>query len=382
MHGKRFEDITIKDIEYLIENEIIEDKELDYKRDLPSKSHDGQKEYLQDISAFANASGGYMIFGIEEERNGNKNTGKPKNIVGLRGVINEDETKLILENMVRDNIEPHIAGIRYKMIKTRDGSDCVFVVKIPESWGAPHMLKNRGAFYSRNSAGKNSLDVYEIRNAFVLSEAVTERIRNFRYERLGKIVAEETPVSLYPYPKVVLHILPLESFRKSVIYDLSTIYEKGEEQLRTLSNGYAGKRYNFDGLVFFSGAVQSLELGKHVYDYVQIFRNGCIEAVSTLLAKPMEEGKKYIKDFGDKLFEPMKKYLNIQKDLGIAAPVYVLLSILGIKGYYLKPQQLIGENPFEMIDKNDLLFSEKFVDDLDQEASEILKETLQIMRQL
>jgi len=73
-------------------------------------------------------------------------------------------------------------------------------------------FRGHSRFYSRNSAGKYPLDVSEICALFALSETTTERIRNFRLERLSKIISGETQVALDEAPKTVLHIIPFGAF--------------------------------------------------------------------------------------------------------------------------------------------------------------------------
>ena len=58
---KPLEDITEKDLNELIENQVIEKKHLEYKRLLPSGRESDKKEFLADIISFANTSGGDII---------------------------------------------------------------------------------------------------------------------------------------------------------------------------------------------------------------------------------------------------------------------------------------------------------------------------------
>jgi predicted HTH transcriptional regulator len=60
-------------VEQLIAAELPEDQELEYKRDLPRPKQaketktDPLEEFAKDVSAMANASGGVLLFGIEED---------------------------------------------------------------------------------------------------------------------------------------------------------------------------------------------------------------------------------------------------------------------------------------------------------------------------
>jgi hypothetical protein len=117
-------------------------------------------------------------------------------VCGLSEIDAEAEI-LRLENSALNGIEPRIPGIHSVPIQLSNGNQ-VIVMRIRKSWAQPHMVTFKGSsrFFSRGSAGKHQLDVQEIRSAFLLSENVAERIRNFRLERVGKILAGETPLRM------------------------------------------------------------------------------------------------------------------------------------------------------------------------------------------
>jgi len=222
MINKQFDLINKNDIEALISNGVAETRTLEYKEKLSGNSDDDKKEFLADISSFANASGGDIIYGIQEQRSSdNKTTGIPEAANGV-GAINSDAEIRRLENIIRDGVAPRIVGLQTKAVDGfADGS--VIVIRVPKSWNSPHMVtfKNHSRFYSRNSAGKYPLDVTEIRSAFIVSESLPERIRQFRTERIAKIIADETPVPLQSNPKIVLHVLPLASLTSGTHIDLT-----------------------------------------------------------------------------------------------------------------------------------------------------------------
>ena len=89
----KFEEIDENIINLLKENQINEYKTIEYKSQLPEFTDKGTKEYLADVSSFANASGGYIAYGITEEK------GIP---VEIKGIEIEDADALILklENII------------------------------------------------------------------------------------------------------------------------------------------------------------------------------------------------------------------------------------------------------------------------------------------
>lgn len=195
MITKRIDELTYADIERLVEQKVSEGRVLDYKCELPGRTDKDVKEFLADVSSFANASGGHLVYGIMTKQEEGKNTNIPEKIVGV-GDINVEHEKLRIEQMVRDGIQLRILGFRVEAL-IQEGKPTVVVIHIPRSWNAPHMIaKGSVKFYSRTSAGKQPLDVTEIRHAFSMSESVGERIRAFRDERISRILAGETPVPL------------------------------------------------------------------------------------------------------------------------------------------------------------------------------------------
>ena len=91
------ENITLADIENLVRDGIREDKAIEYKRAIPQD----RAELLKDVSAFANMSGGDLIFGIEEEK------GVPLELRGCRSRM------LILKPTIVTNHPNWIAGTAY-----------------------------------------------------------------------------------------------------------------------------------------------------------------------------------------------------------------------------------------------------------------------------
>lgn len=132
MIQKNFDDIAKLDIDFLLVNKISEIKTLEYKEKLPGSQDSDKKEFLADISSFANASGGDVIYGVKEARNENgKKTGEPEAIAPLKS-ITADEAKLQIENLIRTGIEPRIT-VHVKAVEGygADGKGFIILVRIP-----------------------------------------------------------------------------------------------------------------------------------------------------------------------------------------------------------------------------------------------------------
>lgn len=84
------------DIDLLVERGRIEDRTIEYKRDLPGTSDEERREFLRDISSFANAQGGDILYGIEEV------AGVPTAAPGVV-ISNFDELRLRLQSMIHSS---------------------------------------------------------------------------------------------------------------------------------------------------------------------------------------------------------------------------------------------------------------------------------------
>ena len=248
MINKNIEQITKDDLQTLLDNEVTESKTIEYKQVLPGNSEKEKKEFLADVSSFANAGGGDLIYGITED----KKTGKPKSLDGL-DIENIDQEILRLDNMIRTGIQPRLPSVTISPPIALENSRVALIIRIPKSWISPHRVIYDGhdKFYSRSSNGKYPLDVGELRIAFNLSETITERIRNFRLDRISKIFANETPVTFYDNPKIVLHLIPIISFAPAQSYDINKIASQPAKIKPIFCSGW-NDRYNLDGFLAYS----------------------------------------------------------------------------------------------------------------------------------
>lgn len=331
MIGKKIEDISQEDIENLVSDAVPESKTLEYKEKLLGGSDGERKEFLADISSVANASGGDIIYGIAEQRDANgKPTGIPEKVVGLPG-INVGAEVLRLEAMIRDGIDPRIPGVQHAVIEGFDGGP-VLLVRVPKSWASPHMItyKSESRFYSRTSQGKYSLDVQEIRSAFLVSDSYSQRITRWRDDRIGKILSGETPVPLLPHGKIVLHIVPISSLDGGTPLDVQGLQSE-LRQAQPLYGGGGYTRYNLDGFLNYSPSKD----GEPRINYIQFFRDGRIETVDTSMLRGRDVRQKTIPSITieQTIVADLKVYLDLLCRVGIPLPYIVSLSLVDVLGY-------------------------------------------------
>ncbi|HAK89219.1 MAG: hypothetical protein A2077_01000 [Nitrospirae bacterium GWC2_46_6] len=368
MISKKIEEIEESDLQSLIDNKVLESKTIEYKRELPNNSDSSKKEFLADVTSFANSSGGDLIVGIEQ----NNQIGKPKEICGI-GIENADKEKTRLDDIIRTGIEPRILSVSIQAIPL-ENSNFAFIIRIPKSWNGPHrvILGGHAKFYARNSSGKYEMDVDELRVAFNLSETLTDRIRNFRLDRIAKVQANETPVPLGSPHRVVLHLIHGNAFNPSVKFDVNSIYASWHDKLPLIYRSTLNGRYNLDGLFTYSNA----DDGKHSA-YTQLYRNGIIEAVDTQMLAPREQNGvilKYISSvlFEGKLIQATTRYLNLMSELAVEPPIFIFLSLLNVKDYTI-PGNIYNDFSTCPVDRNMLLLPAEIIESYGVETTTILK---------
>jgi hypothetical protein len=358
--NKELNEIDENDLRDLVTNHISEGRTIEYKKILPSMGYEQKKEFLADVSSFANAIGGDLIFGIIERN------GIAHDIIGIE-VINEDAEILRIENIIQSNIEPRISGVSIKAILLAN-SKVVIILRIRKSLSSPHVVKieKHWRFYSRNSKGKYPLDVQEVKSAFLFSETTGDKIRNFRAERIASLYANDSPVKLDNNPFIVLHIIPLSTFYHGKLSDISSLYGERHNLIIEWSNT-TNSRFNFDGFLVYPPITPNTN---STFAYAQFYRNGIVEAVDAITIK-LHNGRKIIPYFYEKvIINILKNFIKYQKQLGVDPPFIVFLSFLKVFDHVIAlKNNEIGNN---FIDRDMLLTPDIFIEDYESNLPQAL----------
>ncbi|MBL1156081.1 MAG: ATP-binding protein [Chlorobi bacterium] len=342
--------LTLDTVKRLVDSKIPEGKLIDYKESLSVFTSDEKKEFLADVSSFANAEGGNLIYGVKEV------DGIPTDICGFK-VDSIDAEILKLENLIRDCTDPRVQGTLINYI-TLDNGQFVLVIYIPKSFNPPHVVKigNHWKFYSRNSKGKYQLDVSELKSIISLSSNVQERIRDFRLERISRIKNRDLQIPISDEPKFIYHIVPLVSSTSNTVVDLAK-FERANFKYELFYN--LPKIYNYEGIL-----IHNHQEGYNADLYVQIFRSGAIEVYASYLHN---RDKQLVprNSFEKELIEQIPNYISVIKYFELTMPLVIFLTVLDIKGYKIGLYEY--ENMREMYNRpftlNDLLLPEVYIDD-------------------
>lgn len=338
------ERVSEADLQRLITDGVRESRDLDFKRDAVGDDRDAKREFLRDVTSFANTAGGYLIIGMVES------AGVADALIGLTARPPDDE-KLRLESLIRDGVEPRLVGIRIHEVML-SGVGYALVIKIPASWNPPHRVAfgNTNRFYARNSAGAYELSVEQLRSAFLGGAELERRLNDFRVTRLARLETGQAGVGVAGKSKLVVQAVPLAN--QEGPFDLSVV----ERQLGKFLPPRAGGinyRYNLDGFLLHGATAD----GDPPTSYTQLFRNGCVEIVVgdylwTRNQRLFCAGKTLNSD----LVDIIETAITGSFLLGAAPPSAVMVSFLGGAGSILS----LGEGPLSLhdkvLDRNALLF--------------------------
>lgn len=359
--------VTESSLQQLVDDQIPEDKLLEYKRDLCIVSDKQKLEILCDITAMANTSGGDIVYGL----------GESSGLVGLKN-FNEDDCKLRIENLLRDSIQPRLRGVQFKTLALENGNHAL-IIRIRQSLSAPHMVRHQGQtrFCGRNAAGKYDLDVHELRSAFLENETFGERLKEFRLNRINKLISGDYPTPMTCKHLVVLHILPVTGTQREAIYSTDDLKRINySENLRPMGARGWGLRHNFDGIICLGGAIRN-----HTPSYVQVFRQGFIESVCSSILDPEWNGARVDKPemffipnmhFENELIQSFDRSFKALREIDSSPPFAISLSLLNVRGFFMF-RGVSCSHEGQEIDRDHLLTTEILVENNDLDGASVLR---------
>jgi len=229
--------LTEEDLRSLIDREVSEGPYLDYKREVDLGTKGGRKGVAKDAAAFANAYGGYLIYGVEEEG------GIPKKLVGME-LDDPDRAASTLEHAIRDLTEPAVE-VHAQPVRLEDGNYAV-VVEVPRSLNAPHMADGR--FYRRAGRSSMPMEYMDVRRAFAEKGDVIRKMRERLRQRIADLESGYGPVRWSRWSGIFLYVASIPAFDAG----LQRIFgPRDRERVPRLSLFYDGRPTKFcaDGLM-------------------------------------------------------------------------------------------------------------------------------------
>jgi len=317
---KALNEITIADLQALIENQAPESRRLEYKRDLWTRNKDGNKEFLKDISAFANSQGGDLIVGIEETE------GRPNALVGV-DVNDTGAETLALEERLQSGLEPRLSGVRPLWLTLGNGKH-ILLIRVPDSLSGPHRILSTSQFYARRNGGAYPMDTHELRDAFIGGEKLRERLRAIHHADQNISHREEIPFEVSSDPSAIISVIPLDIFRGA--RDLNITVE--ESVTPPALRGSIGASWN----IILEGILWSAGQSPHPA-FALTHRQGRFDGLWTIggkreVAKNEEMLLVFLDSFKNGLYSNAFGAQTSLKQYGVYGPWLVIVSLVNIKG--------------------------------------------------
>lgn len=246
-----WDELSVRHVQEHIDRKIRESRTLDYKGTL-KLDDSGKLDLLEDVTAMANASGGTILYGAVE------GTGEDKGLIVRYEsmALDPDNTDQQIANLLRDNVEERIHHVLFRAIPV-DGGGYLYVIRIPPSPLAPHMVtlrSRRDRFHLRTNISNEPMRMQQIRDAVLRSDTAAERARARIEERTdaNRAYVAKRPVRSTTIEQehsiALLHIIPL--FQSPEGVDLSD--QRIADRLKTVFGygaAYPGNlRWALEGL--------------------------------------------------------------------------------------------------------------------------------------
>lgn len=216
-----------------------------------------------------------------------------------------------------------------EMIDKNQGAD--YPKEILLKWKEDHENKIRKRVTSQKPLKKTNENL----------DSVEERINTFYQKRLNELKSGGYHINIPGPARLQIHMISIDALNTSELFDLEPIFSDSDDYLRP-PGCIIGRNIerNFQGLLVSCGPDPYSE---SFVGYVQLYRNGMIEAIDSSLLKPTTQlyGRKYlqpVKKIGmwqleRNIFESCEMYLKTLEKIGAGLPIYLYISYTHMKDY-------------------------------------------------
>ena len=352
INGKDFISCELEDLEVLLNNsDYAENEYIDYKKtfsidDVPKdKKLQEQIEFRNDVCSFANANGGYLVFGIKE------NKGIPNEIIGVT-IDNCDIFERNIKNYLQP-IKPRIPYYKLKFIKIHE-LQFVVIMFIQHDYFAPyiHLAEQTNyKIFKRVGNSKSFIEYQELKRMFTQSLSIEKEIERFQKDRI------------YHYHTLggnnakffTMHIIP-ETFLDSNYNRPMFVLERLGAKLSTISYFFecGGRPFPLpEGLRY---------IGRGIESECRIYNNGIAEFYYPL-EKKLHIGMRGNNDKGslpyvwlwNNIYNSILVYVDKMIPSFNLKRFYVVISIIGCKD--VATEELTSLDEYSRIDRDILIFN-------------------------
>lgn len=187
INNKSLLECEMEDFEVLLHNpDYREGQYLEYKRvihymnirDDKVQREKEKAEFRSDVCAFANADGGFIIIGVDEEN------GEAQDLVGVE-ISDLDKYELDIRNVL-GTIQPKTPPVQIHFVSVTPGKYIVVIfVEHDSFFPYLHVVDEREyRAFKRNGNGKIRIQYLELKQMFISSQEFSERIKRFIADRI------------------------------------------------------------------------------------------------------------------------------------------------------------------------------------------------------
>ena len=234
------------------------------KRDVWGNSDEDIREMLRDISSMANAYGGHIIVGMDEDPSGIATA-----LVAVPDAAKQRD-RILASSLA--NLQPRIRGLEIKPIEYEPGNH-VLLIKIPDSIDLHQIIfKGLYQFWIRHDRQKTRMSYEEIRDAINKRQASLSRSQEIWQQRKSNFGATGKRLLLLSMSSLRLgdEILNIADASLRRVIELS---HKDRQNGWTFSFRYRSVRPSLNGLT-----VGGLDYGRGL----EVYRTGYIEGYAVL----------------------------------------------------------------------------------------------------
>jgi Putative DNA-binding domain len=333
-----------------------ESQTLEFKQVLPGTDDKSRHEFLKDVCALANASGGDIVYGVQE-RSGRADVPTPIS----QAIDPIDATKRRLAQILESGLEPRLNVQMHTVAFS--GGGYILIARVPASFQRPHRFKisQHTRWVVRADTHVVDLTYDQIRDSFDRSATLAARARRFRDERIAAIMSGTTGRTMIAGPKCVVHLIPLASIAGRASVDVRSLYNAYQHFIFKKAGAWT-RSLNLDGLV-----VGPAGAGSDVL-YTQIFRTGALEGARFGGALAREDDRE-----GDAIpsgvvsgfiRDALVMFLQAVGQWGISGPAIAAVALLDIGGFRLWHQPRGQFTIRQSADRPNLILPEVWIEQL------------------